>query len=89
MSRRNRSEIIHDMLDALAKNRGRLKPTRLLYKANLSHAQMKDYIDELMRKDLIVLVQEKKAQYYEITEEGYGFLHRLNKVLEMSDALGL
>ena len=89
MSRRNRSEIIYDMLDALAKNRGRLKPTRLLYKANLSHAQMKDYIEELMRKDLIVHVQEKKAQYYEITEEGYAFLHRLNKVLEMSDALGL
>ena len=89
MSRRNRSEIIYDMLDALAKNHGRLKPTRLLYKANLSHAQMKDYIDELMRKDLIVHVQEKKAQYYEITEDGYAFLHRLNKVLEMSDALGL
>ena len=89
MSRRNRSEIIYDMLDALAKNRGRLKPTRLLYKANLSHAQMKDYVEELVQKDLIVLVQEKKAQYYEITEEGYAFLHKLNRVLEMSDALGL
>ena len=89
MSRRNRSEIIYDMLDSLAKNRGRLKPTRLLYKANLSHAQMKDYVEELMAKDLIVLVQEKRAQFYEITEEGYAFLHKLNRVLEMSDALGL
>lgn len=77
------------MLDVLAKNRGRLKPTRLLYKANLSHAQMKDYIAELEGKELIRLVQEKKAQYYEITEEGYKFLHRLNRILEMSDALGL
>lgn len=89
MARRNRSEIIHDMLDSLSKNRGRLKPTRLLYKANLSHAQMKDYVEELERKNLIRLVQEKKAQYYEITDEGYKFLHELNRILEMSDALGL
>lgn len=77
------------MLDALSKNRGRLKPTRLLYKANLSHAQMKDYLAELESKDLVRLVQEKKAQYYEITEEGYRFLHRLGRIIEMSDALGL
>ena len=89
MSRRNRSEIIHDMLDSLAKNRGRLKPTRLLYKANLSHAQMKDYVEELTGRGFIELVQERKAQYYEITEEGYAFLNKLNRVIEMSDALGL
>ena len=89
MSRRNRTEIIHDMLAALAKHRGRLKPTRLLYKANLSHAQMKDYVAELESKKLVRFAEEKKANYYVITEQGYQYLHELRKILEMSDALGL
>jgi len=89
-SRRNRTEIIYDILDSLIKNQGSLKPTRLLYKANLSHSQMKDYISELTEKNLIVLTEQKgNKTKYEITEEGYKFFNQLNKIREMSDALGL
>ncbi|MFT4309257.1 MAG: winged helix-turn-helix domain-containing protein [Candidatus Woesearchaeota archaeon] len=88
-SRRNRNEIIYDILDALAKNNGQLKPTRLLYKANMSHSQMKEYIGELSEKSLLELVEDKSKQYYRLTNTGYEFFHNLRKIREMSDALGL
>ena len=88
-SRRNRNEIIYDILDALAQNNGQLKPTRLLYKANMSHSQMKEYIGELSEKSLLELVEDKSKQYYRLTNTGYEFFHNLRKIREMSDALGL
>ena len=88
-SRRNRNEIIYDILDSLVKNNGQLKPTRLLYKANMSHSQMKEYISELKDKELLVLTEEKTKQYYKLTTRGYEFFNNLRKIRDMSDALGL
>ena len=88
-ARRNRNEIIYDILDSLVKNNGQLKPTRLLYKANMSHSQMKEYISELKDKDLLELTEEKSKQYYKLTTKGYEFFNNLRKIREMSDALGL
>ena len=88
-ARRNKNEIIYDILEALVQRRGRLKPTRLLYKANLSHSQMKEYMGELEERGLVRMVEVKKRSYYELTEQGYEFFQKLHQIKEMSDALGL
>ena len=53
VARRTRIEIINDMLLAMVRLGGRIKPTHLMYKSNLSHALMKDYISELIANDLM------------------------------------
>ena len=51
--KRNRLEIIRDILNVIKEKSGRIKPTHILYKSNLSHQMMKEYLEELMEKQFI------------------------------------
>ena len=87
--RRNKLEIIYDILKAVQDKGGKIKPTHLLYKSNLSHKRMKEYLDSLMEKTLIKENSEKGQKLYQITDEGFKFLQEYEKIREFSDAFGL
>ena len=52
--KRERLEIIHDILVAIKDKRDTAKPTHILYKSNLSHQMLMEYINELVKKEFIV-----------------------------------
>ncbi len=87
--RRNKQDIIYDMLIAVQSKGGNILPTHLLYKSNLSHGKMKDYLDELMSKELLEYSQEKDKQKIAMTDKGYKFLQSLRKLREFTDAFGI
>ena len=87
--RRNRMEIVFDILKSIQDKNGVIKPTHLLYKSNLSHKRMKEYVDELMNKGLMEDVVVKKKKHFAITEDGLKFLAEFRKVREFTDAFGL
>ena len=94
-SRRSRLELIFDILLAIQNKGGRIKPTHLMYKSNLSHKLLNTYLEELIGKELVVIeeVKTRKRQSATktvvITEKGLGFLAEFRRMREFTDAFGL
>jgi predicted transcriptional regulator len=85
--RRDKMMIITDILAALqSKN---LKFTHLLYKSNLSHSRLKEYLDELMGKQLVEELATKEGKRYHLTDEGAKFLAEYRRVNEFVKSFGL
>lgn len=87
--RRDRLDIIGDILKAIQDKGGRIKPTHLLYKSNLSHEGMKRYVDELKVKAMILEEEDKNEnKQFIITEKGLKFLQDYRKIREFTDSFG-
>jgi predicted transcriptional regulator len=89
--KRTRIEIIYDMLHTISSKGGRIKPTHLMYKANLSHNQMKQYLDELMEKKLVEeeLKEREERRMLLITDKGIAFINQFNQMREFEKTFGL
>lgn len=94
-SRRSRLELIFDILSAIQNKGGKIKPTHLMYKSNLSHKLLNNYLEELIEKELITIQEEflKKrkttTKTVVITDKGLGFLAEFRRMREFTDAFGL
>jgi predicted transcriptional regulator len=87
--KRERVELIHDILQVVQDAGGRIKPTHLLYKANLSHDALKRYVSELMGRGLLIETEHKGKKAYELTPKGHAFLQEYRQFKNFSDAFGI
>lgn len=75
MKYRSRTDIASQILEAA--NGGATK-TKIMYKAFLSYAQLRDYLDALSGNDL--LSYDLEAREYKTTEKGMKFLSVYNQM---------
>ena len=87
--RRSKQDIIFDMLRAIQQKGGRIKPTHLLYKSNLSHQRMKEYVDELKQRGLVKDELLKEKTMFILTDQGYEFLQKFQQLKAFTEAFGL
>ncbi|MGN6708764.1 MAG: winged helix-turn-helix domain-containing protein [Candidatus Nitrosocosmicus sp.] len=83
MKYRNRPEIISNIL--FAANGGASK-TKIMYKAFLSYAQIKEYLPMLLEKNLLELEEDGK---YRTTERGIQFLKMNEEIQELIESKSL
>jgi predicted transcriptional regulator len=77
------------MLRAIQEKGGRIKPTHLLYKSNLSHNRMNSYLEYLKKNELIGENTVKNKKVFQLTDKGFSFIENYKKVREFSDAFGI
>ncbi len=89
LKRRGKLEVIADILRSMQDKGGKIKPTHLLYKSNLSHAKLKEYVNILLEKGMIEEKIVKGRKLYFMKEQGYKFLLEFERIKEFSDSFGL
>ena len=82
-------EIISDMLAMIQLKNGGIKPTHLMYKANLSHTQMKSYLDELVSQGLVAKIDGKHGKMIVITKKGQDFFLQYARMKDFEKTFGL
>lgn len=88
-TRRGKLEIIADILRSIQDKEGKIKPTHLLYKTNLSHAKLKEYIILLQKKGMIEERLVKGKKMFFMKDSGHKFLSEFSRIKEFSDSFGL
>ena len=77
------------MLAIVQGKKGGIKPTHLMYKANLSHNQMKAYLNELIKKEMVEKSVSKNGNIILITKQGRDFLLQYARMREFEKTFGL
>jgi predicted transcriptional regulator len=90
MSRkRDKLQIIFDILKAISEKNGKIKPTHILYKSNLSHQMMEEYLQELIGKGFMEVHETKSQKTYSLTQKGFDYLNKYRLIVEFIDSFGL
>lgn len=87
--KRTRIEVMHDILDVIRQKSGKIKPTHILYRSNLSYQMMDEYLTELITKGFITEQKLKQGRTYLITQKGLNFLSKYSMIKEFTDSFGL
>lgn len=86
--KRTRLEVIRDILEVIKAKNGRIKPTHILYKSNLSYQMMEDYLSELIEKELIREQKTKNGRTYILTDKGFAFLAEYHRIKDFTSSFG-
>ena len=87
--KRNKLQIIRDILSVIKDRNRKIKPTHILYKSNLSYVMMEQYLNELISTGMIKEIRNSRSKTYEITDKGLNYLSQYALVQNFSDSFGL
>lgn len=85
---RSKARIFADILRAVAAEK-EIKPTHILYRANLSYDRLTRYLGQLESRGLISKNIEGDRTSFSITVKGRYFLQEFRKVEDFTNAFGL
>lgn len=81
MKNRSKIEIFGEILRATNESSTGTTRIKIMYKAYLSHVQMKDYLTALTERDL--LLYDGQTHTFKITEKGLRFLETYDRMHSM------
>ena len=87
MAKRNKLEIIRDILKIIKENH-LIKPTPLLRRSNISSSRFKKYYSDLLEKEFIKETFGKNKQI-SLTEKGQRYLEKYYSIVNFIDEFEL
>ena len=83
MSRkRDRLEVVYDILKIIQDNHNSIKATPLLRKSNLSSQSFAEYFVELSEKGFVKEIFDKKGRkFITLTDKGFKYLEKYSTIL--------
>ncbi len=89
VKKREKLEVIRDILQVIKDRSGKIRPTHILYKSNLSYPMMNEYIANLIKNGFVAKKEIDGKRTYSITSKGLEYLDKFKFVKEFTDAFGL
>jgi len=90
MKKRERLEVIYDILNIIRNNRNSIRPTPLLRYSNLSSKSFADYYKELTTKEFVKEILDKKGKkFIVLTDKGFMYLEKYKMILGFIDEFEL
>lgn len=89
MIKRGRQEIVFDILSAIYESKGQIKPTRLLYKSNLSYQRLKVYLESLIKQGMLNIRKEGDKKLVVLTQKGQDYINKYVQVKEFIESFGI
>lgn len=88
--RRDRLEVIYDILTIIRHYNNSIKPTPLLRYSNLSSQSFSDYLTELLEKGFVKeITDEKGKKFLTLTDKGFKYLEKYKMILGFIDEFEL
>ena len=88
--KRDRLEVIYDILKIIRDHNNSIKPTPLLRYSNLSSSSFSEYYGEMISKEFIKEIIDKKGRkYITLTDKGFRYLEKYRLILGFIDEFEL
>lgn len=89
MKKRERLEVINDILKTIKESKNSISPTPLLRKSNLSTLAFNKYINELLEKKFVRKITNKNKKFYSLTDKGFKYLNKYTTIISFIEDFGL
>ena len=88
-TKRGKVAIIHDILIIIRGKEGEAGPTHIMYRANLSHQMLTEYLNEIISKGMATQNTNKYGKRtYTITDKGHAFIKDYQQIKKFFDSYG-
>ncbi|MFH1408672.1 MAG: winged helix-turn-helix domain-containing protein [Nanoarchaeota archaeon] len=88
--KRDRLEVIFDLLKTIRDNHNSIKPTPLLRYSNLSSQSFSEYLKEVLDKEFVIEITDKKGKkFYSLSVKGFKYLEKYKTIIGFIDEFNL
>jgi predicted transcriptional regulator len=88
--KRERLEIIRDVLLAIRDKGSNVRPTHILYRSNLSSEMLKQYLGELISNSFVIEEKDSKGhKVYSLLPKGFDYIKDYSVIVGFMESYGL
>ncbi|MEN7982660.1 MAG: winged helix-turn-helix domain-containing protein [Nanoarchaeota archaeon] len=89
IKKREKLEVVRDILKIIQDNHNSIKPTPLLRRSNLSSKRFSIYLRELLDKELVKEMKDKNGKHISLTIKGFRYLEKYKNIVNFIEEFEL